>query len=284
MRIALVVVLALAVLSIAIVLAERRPGSLTRTWEREVDRALATQERGVAAMVTEADLAPFPPVVQRFLRRTGIVGKPRVRGFRLEFDATMRGGPDEPWMQATAVQYEFFHPVTRLFLMQASRAGVPFRVLHRYVGDSATMEVRVAGLFPVQRLSGPVMTRSETVTLLNDICLLAPAALLEVPVTWEASDERSARAVFTNAGHTVRATLWFDAAGDLANFTSDDRAMARGKAMIPLPFSTPVSRIGEYGGVRLVADGEARYNEGGREWAYGRFLLRAITWNPDRRW
>ncbi|HLK38255.1 MAG TPA: DUF6544 family protein [Polyangiaceae bacterium] len=66
--------------------------------------------------------------------------------------------------------------------------------------------------------SGSEMTRSETVTLFNDLCLLAPASLLSKSITWESLDEPRVRGSFTNAGNTVRAELSFDAAGDLVCF------------------------------------------------------------------
>ena len=102
-------------------------------------------------------------------------------------------------MESTATQYEFYDPPARLFFMQASRLGVPLDVFHRYVGDAATFEVRVAGLLPVVNQSGPLMTRSETVTLFNDMCLLAPGSLIGAPVTWTVIDDSSLRARYTNA-------------------------------------------------------------------------------------
>jgi hypothetical protein len=66
---------------------------------------------------------------------------------RVAFKVQMRSAATSPWMQSTATQYEFFDPPARLFSMSASRAGVPFDVLHRYVDGAATFPVRVAGLF-----------------------------------------------------------------------------------------------------------------------------------------
>jgi hypothetical protein len=208
-----------------------------------------------------------------------VVGQPRVRNFHLTFDVQMRGGPDEPWFHATAEQYESFHPPVRLFYMKASRAGLPFDGLHRYAGDEATMDIRILGLYRVQYLAGAEMTRSETVTLLNDMCLLAPAALLEVPVVWAPIDDRSVRARFTNAGHTVEAVLTIDAQGDLVNFTSEDRSRAIDGGMVRRPFATPVRRLGTMAGTRVAVDGDANYTEDGREWSYGRFLLTSLAYN-----
>ena len=259
-------------------IAEFRAGSLRSVFEREAARLVAISA-APHVLVADSDLASLPPVVQRYLRRAGIVGQPRVRNFHLTFDVQMRGGPDEPWFHGTAEQYESFHPPVRLFYMKASRTGVPFDGLHRYAGDAATMDIRLLGLYRVQYLAGAEMTRSETVTLLNDMCLLAPAALLEVPVVWEPIDERSVRARFTNAGHTVEAILTIDAQGDLVNFTSEDRSRAIDGGMVRLPFATPVRRVGPMGGARVVVDGDATYTEDGRAWSYGRFVLTSLAYN-----
>ena len=48
--------------------------------------------------------------------------------------------------------------------MKASRAGIPFDILHRYVDGAATFQVRIAGLIPVVDKSGPGITHDETVT------------------------------------------------------------------------------------------------------------------------
>jgi hypothetical protein len=262
----------------ALGIAEFRSGSLRSTFEREAARLVATSA-APRALVADSDLASLPQIVQRYLRRAGVVGQPRVRNFHLTFDVQMRGGPDEPWFHGTAEQYEAFHPPVRLFYMRASRSGVPFDGLHRYVGDAATMDIRVLGLYRVQYLAGAEMTRSETVTLLNDMCLLAPAALLEVPVVWEPIDDRAVRVRFTNAGHTVEAVLTIDAEGDLVNFTSEDRSRAIDGGMVPRPFATPVRRLGTMAGARVVVEADATYTEDGREWSYGRFVLTSLAYN-----
>ena len=73
------------------------------------------------------------------------------------------------------------------------------------------------------------MTQSETVTLFNDMCILAPAALVEAPVQWAVLDEHNVRGTLTNAGYTVSAVLTFDLAGDLADFRSEDLIDERGR-------------------------------------------------------
>ncbi len=71
--------------------------------------------------------------MQEYIRRTGAVGRPRVRSLRVTFRAQMLSSAKPSWMPATATQYECFNPPARLFYMNASQLGVPFDIYHRYV-------------------------------------------------------------------------------------------------------------------------------------------------------
>lgn len=265
---------------LVIVIADLRPSSLRSRFTRDTALLLAAEKSMHSpVMVTEADLAPYPQQLQRYLRRAGVVGKPRVQNVRLTFTAQMRNDSKSPWMESTATQYEFYDPPARLFFMQASRSGVPFDVFHRYVGTEATFQVRIAGLIPMVNESGPLMTRSETVTLFNDMCLLAPGSLIGAPVTWTVVDDATLRARYSNAGHTIEAVLTFDASGDIQNFGSQDRGKEVNGEQLVTPWDTPVSAYATFDGVRIVSQAEARYEENGEQSAYGRFTITGAEFN-----
>lgn len=228
-------------------------------------------------LVTDADMAPLPPLMQTYLRRVGAVGRPHVRNMRAIFKAQMRSSAAAPWMEATASQYEFFDPPARLFYMNATRAGVPLDVLHEYMDGAATFRVRIAGLYPMVDKHGPGLTHDETVTLMNDVLVLAPAAVIDLPFTFETTGERTLRATFQNAGFAVTAALTFDAAGDLVGFISPDRAHDREGGAAS--WSTPISGYRIVNGIRIGTRGDANWIERGREWTYGRFEIVSITYN-----
>ncbi len=272
------VLIATALLVVAL---DARPSSFRSRFAHDRDALLARTMRS-APIVSEQDLAGLPPLMQVYLRRTGAVGRPRVRNMRVRFDAQMRSSATSPWMTSTATQYEFFAPPARLFHMKASRGGIPIDVLHRYVDSAATFQVKVAGLVPVVNKQGPILTRAETVTLMNDIVVMAPAAVLDLPFTWQADGDRSVKATFTNAGNTVSATLTFDQSGDLVGFRSNDRTQEDAKGSRTLPWSTPISGYREVDGIRVGAMGDANWVEPSGEWTYGRFVIRSIAYNVDR--
>ncbi len=255
------------------------PAGLRAEYDREVARGLARPLE--APPISDQDLAHLPAPVQRYLRAAGVVGQPRVRNMQVRMRGRIRDGPAGPWMPFTAEQYSFFDEPARLFYMDASRLLVPIQGLHRYVGSSATMRVKAAGLVPVATASGPYMTHAETVTMFNDMCLMAPATLIDPAIQWEGVDGPVVTAAYTNAGHTIRARLVFNDAGELIDFWSDDRrqASAGGQELTSVRWSTPVGRYRTFGPVRLTSGGDARWHEPTGEYAYIEIEITDVRYN-----
>jgi hypothetical protein len=158
---------------------------------------------------------------------------------------------------------------------------IPVQGYHRYVGRSATMRIKAAGLLPVVDVSGNEMSKGETVTMFNDMCVMAPATLIDAAIAWESVDARTARATFTNAGQTIRAELVFNEAGELTNFRSDDRYQTSpdGKCVKKVRWSTPLANYRSFGPVRLASTGEGRWHEPRGEYAYIELTIDDIQYN-----
>jgi hypothetical protein len=211
-------------------------------------------------LVTEADLAHLPTPVAAYVRAGGAVGRPHVHGFHADIHGRIRGGAEAAWMRWTGEQVNTMGAEpSRVFFMDATMKGVPADILHAYVGPSARMQVRVASLVTIVDASGPDMDRAETVTLLNDLCVLAPAALVDAPIDWTPIDEDHAKATYTNAGNTVSAVLTFDEHHDLVDFVSDDRlrSSADGRTFTRQRWSTPIEDHRLFDGRRVGAFGRA---------------------------
>lgn len=183
-------------------------------------------------------------------------------------------------MQMTAYQQSFANPPARLFLVESSLFGIPFDAFHRYVGPEATFRVRLASLLTMVDAHGAEMNKSETVTLLNDMFILAPATLIDQRILWEELDPLTVRATWTNAGNTIAAVVSFDASGALVNFVSDDRSMTSdGKTYEQRRWSTPVSDWQDFDGRKLPARGEAIWTLPSGEFVYGRFEIQEVQYN-----
>lgn len=255
------------------------PLGLRAEFRRDVEAEAKQVSAG--APVTEAELAPLPLPVQRYLRVSGVVGKPRPGAFKATWRGRIRGGPTEPWMDFTAEQLNTFGALPgRLFLMDATMKGLPVDVFHRFVGDAATYRVRVLSAVQVTEGRGPEMNRAETVTIFNDLCLLAPARLLDPSIRWEPLDDTHARAHFRRGAEEISAELVFAPTGELLDFVSDDRlrASSDGKSFTPMRWTTPLREIRAFGDVRLAAHGDARWEDPAGGFAYGEFDLQTLEY------
>jgi hypothetical protein len=259
------------------------PLSLRAEYDGDVGRAL--ERAALAAPITDADLARLPDPVRRYLRVTGVVGRPRVHNFRVRMHGRIRSGPDARWLPLTAEQYNFVDPVARLFYLNGSMFMIPVLGYHRYVGPSATMRVEAAGLVRLVDVSGPEMNQGETVTVFNDMCVMAPATLVDRAIAWEPVDERTARATFTNAGQTIHAELSFNEAGELSNFWSNDRYQTSpdGATVKRVRWSTPLRAYRSFDGVRLASGGEGRWHEVDGEYVYIELTLDEVHYNVRSR-
>jgi len=255
------------------------PTSLRAEYETDTTRLLTPA--GAPRVVTEADLVPLPPLVQRYLRIAGVVGQPMVRSFRVRLTGRIRKDATSPWMPFAVEQHSSVAPPARLFFMSARMFGLPVDGYHRYVDGAASMRVKVLAALGVVDARGPSFTATETVTLLNDLCVMAPAALIDPAIRWEPLDGSSVRATFTAAGHTVRAVLVFDAGGALADFWSDDRPAlaADGVHFESQRWSTPILEYGSFGPQRLPRRAEARYAPATGAYAYGEFVVEEVEYN-----
>jgi hypothetical protein len=262
------------------------PTSFHAQWREDGARALADAPAN-PPLVTEADLAGLPQPLAGYVRRSGAVGKPRVTNFVATFHGRIRSGPDQAWMPFTGKQLNTYGPrARRVFIMDATRSGLPVTVLHQFADTSATMRVKVLSMFTVVDAAGPEMDRGETVTVFNDLVVLAPGAIVDAPVDWTAIDAQHVRGVFTDGPQTVTAVLTFDAQHDLVDFASQDRmrASADGKTFTKEGWSTPLSGRHEAGhGRRVMAVGEGRWDAPQPEgpFTYVELNLDDITYNVD---
>jgi hypothetical protein len=254
------------------------PSSFINRYKAEVKNRLP----GIhdTPVLEEKDIAHLPAPVKKYLHYTGSVGKPKILNFRAVFGGSMKQKPGGGWMKIHSQQYNFFDDPARLFYVKASMFGIPFDGYHHYTGDHAVMQVRVANLFTVADARGDKMDQGETVTMLNDMCLLAPAALIDAGISWREIDDATVEARFTNGNHTIAATLYFDEAGALTNFISNDRFLSSdGKTYLNYPWSTPVKTYRELSGRKIPSYGEAIWQMPEGPFTYARFDIGEIEYN-----
>ncbi|MGA9672165.1 MAG: DUF6544 family protein, partial [Terracidiphilus sp.] len=90
----------------------------------------------------------------------------------------------------------------------------------------------------------------------------------------------SALAKFTHAGNTISARLFFNHAGELTDFVSNDRFFSPdGKTFKSYPWSTPVRNYRELDGRKIPSYADVVWQTPEGEFTYGKFKLSEIEYN-----
>lgn len=170
--------------------------------------------------VTEDLLKPLPPLVQSWLRRSGILGKSMTRTVHLKQKGEMRTAPDKGWKPFTAEQY--FTVTQPGFLWTAKMRLSPiFSVVARdkYYGGKGNMLVKAASLITIADSKGATIDQGSLLRYLAEITWF-PAAALSPYIKWEAVDDTSVKATITYGGISASGVLGIDAHGDVTGFTA----------------------------------------------------------------
>ncbi|WP_159476799.1 DUF6544 family protein [Dyadobacter sp. 3J3] len=227
-------------------------------------------------LLTELDLMDLPEPVQKYLRYVGAVNRPKVKNARIVFAGQMRE-KGKNYFQFTSEQFNFFEEPARLFFMKAKMFGMTVPGYHSYKNGKASMDIRLFGLFSVVKHSGIVMDKAETVTVFNDMCLLAPASLIDKNIQWQMINAETVKAIFTNKNISISAILYFTDKGQLVNFSSNDRTAL--PDMKQYTFSTPVSEYKNINGYNLMSSAEAVWQYPDGKFTYGKFVLKDVVYN-----
>jgi len=253
--------------------------NIKRTYKQAVQNELARSKNIIPEMLSEADMHHLPALVQKYIRYSGSVSKVKVLNFRAEFKGGIRFKPSDDFMPLRSVQYNFFDQPSRFFYIVAKKYAIPIAGIHLYHNQQAIFKIKILGLFTVVDAKGKEMDQGETVTLLNDMCVMAPASLIDRRITWESLDDLSVKAVFSNGHISISALLYFNEKGELTDFISNDRFETDGKVYKNLPWSTPITGYRDVNGYRLPSGAKLLYSRADGEFCYGEFELHKIEYN-----
>ncbi len=254
--------------------------SLRKAYQGYVQQELEQVRPLAGTVLSVEDIEHLPQPVQKYLAYTGVIGKEKAQFVRVVCEGRFRTDPQKGFFPMFTEQYNFFANPARFYYIRLKMFGVPVVGVHAYKDAGASMLIKIASLFKVAEARGEIMDQSETVTILNDMCLFAPASLMDKRIKWETIDPLTVKATFTNNGIAVSALLYFNEKGEMINFISDDRYMtAPDGEFRRARWSTPIRDYRGFNGVKLVSYGEATWNLPEGDYCYIRINVKEVAFN-----
>jgi len=271
-------ILIITITSIGII---KKHQSTSNHYQNQIATAFAEAPIFKPVLITERDLEHLPEPVKKYLHYVGVVGTEKVHHFSVHIDGDFKMAQDKEWAPVLVDQMSFVNKPIRLFLMELKTMGMKIVGLHHYDGTNASMVIKLLDLFTVVDASGPEGNLGETVTVFNDMCVLAPSTLIDPRIEWKEIDDLTVEATFTNRHLSINAILYFNESGQLVNYISNDRYyLNKDKSYDLIPWSTPVGNYREVNGLNIATYGEAIWLKEEAPFTYARFNIRDVIINP----
>lgn len=238
--------------------------STEKMYNDAVDKAMASIDIH-PTLITEEDLEVLPEPLKKYMIKVGLVGTPRVKMFKVLMTGEMKLDPDKQFAPVQVEQHTFTDTGQRLFYITMKYKGLKINGLHNYHAEDAFMVIKILDLIKVVDHSGPTMHKAETVTYFNDLCIMAPGALLDEDIIWHQISDRQVKGSLSKHGHTVSAVLTFNDEDMLVDFVSEDRLnIDKEGEFVSVPWSTPMDEFKQLGSYYLPNVGKAiwQYEDG----------------------
>jgi len=269
--------LVVVMLAVALVVAA------TRRFQHRIhgeERAVLSSARASAAPIVEArDLDGLPAPVRRWLTVSGVVGHARASTVRLRQRGEFRTAPDKPWMPVTAEQYYSVDPPGFVWSVRARMMhAFPIAGRDRYADGHGHILIKLASVIPVADGAGPEVDQGALLRYLGEIVWF-PSAALGDTITWQAIDERSARATMSYGGVTASMVFGFDERGRVATQTAD-RYMSTENGPRLERWFIPVTQWRKFCGVEVPVRGNAIWKLPSGDFDYYRWEILDLQINP----
>jgi hypothetical protein len=169
-------------------------------------------------VISEAMLSSLPPVVQKWLRHSGVEGKELIHTAHLLQTGVMRTKPEGNWMPMAAEQY--FTVDSPGFHWTVDVKAAPFFNLSGrdiYQNGSGNMLIKILSLVPVVDSKGKELNQGSMLRFLAEAAWF-PSFALSNYISWKQVDSLTAIATMTYGGITASGIFKFRPNGDMMGF------------------------------------------------------------------
>ncbi|QTA37473.1 hypothetical protein JYK00_06970 [Thermosipho ferrireducens] len=179
--------------------------------------------------ITKETISKLPPIVQKWLERSNIVGKNYIKSIYLEQKGKMRITPEGNWMDVTAKQW--FNTENPGFIWIAKVKMFPgayFAGRDKYENGKGHMLIKLLYLIPVVDEKGREIDQGTLLRYLGEIVWF-PTAALSKYIKWEQIDKKIAKATISHGKITATGIFEFNENGDLISFQARRYYNRKGK-------------------------------------------------------
>lgn len=226
-------------------------------------------------------LRDLPPIVQKWLIRSNVIGNPPIQTLYIKQKGEMRTKVQGKWLPFEAEQ--FINANNPGFIWNAAvRSGfAPIYARDKFIHDHGNMLIKGLYTIPIADSSGPEIDQGTLMRFLAEIIWFPTAALAEY-IRWEYVSDTSARATIDNGITSVSGIFTYDANGDIKGFEGMryrdvDHHYALERWLIT------VKKYRIFGSFRIASDCEVAWHGEGGVFTWLKIALLTMKFNDGKR-
>ena len=201
-------------------------------------------------VITEEMIDNLPQAVQRWLKRSNIIGKEEIHTVHLRQKGEMRIKPESNWMKADAEQYITTNPPGFIWIADVKSSFMYFYGRDKYENGRGNMFIKLFSLIPVVDAKGEEIDQGALLRYLGEI-VWHPSSPLSDYISWEEINSTAAKATMSYGGVTASGTFKFDEYGDFVSFEADRYYYRKEGSTLERWVITAEKNYGEFEGIRI---------------------------------
>jgi hypothetical protein len=252
-----------------------------RKVKKEVAEMSAVQVVDGSRVLTAAQIAHLPDVVQAWLISSGAVNKEMVYRVYLEQQLEMQMQPDrEGWNKAVAKQHFTVDPPAFNWSVQLNMNPLVSVVgRDRFENGEGEMLIKIFSLFPIANAGKDEKVNQASLQRYLAEIVWFPSAALSPYISWEAAGPQSARATLEYKGTKGTGTFYFDEDGLFEKFVAMRFKDSKDKE--PKEWTVMATKSEVRNGIRIPVECEASWQLEDRSWNWLKLRLKDIRYNAS---
>jgi len=170
--------------------------------------------------ISESDLENLPSLLQKYLRKIGILGTKEIKRVRLKQIGEFKFNPDSKWKSFTAEQY--INTENMSFLWYAKIKMIPlinFHVIDKFINRKGSLNAKLFNMITVVDESGPKLDEGEFLRLLGEMPWY-PSFFLHEKIKWNTINEKTLEIKLVQKDVEISGNLIFNESGFIYEFST----------------------------------------------------------------
>ena len=230
-------------------------------------------------IVTEKALLDLPPIVQKWLTNSGIIGKQMITNVYLVQKLQLKMTPEQTdWKNGTAEQFFTTQPPAFIWDVKTDMNSILSVVgRDKFVDGKGEMIIKLLSLIPVANAKSDKKVNQATLQRYLAEIVWFPSASLSEYIKWENIDDYSARATMEYKGIKGSGVFHFDENKNFEKFVAmryQDSNDAE-----PTEWTVTATKTEESNGIKIPIECEASWKLKNSKWTWLKLKIIDIQYN-----